>query len=83
LELIYVLSFLIVLAIEVAGIDQNIAKYFAGIAGFLFMLGRFIGTFLMKTLNPTILLFIVALISMILSLTMYIGSRNHDVVCDD
>ena len=47
------------------------------------MLGRFIGTFLMKTLNPTILLFIVALISMILSLTMYIGSRNHDVVCDD
>ncbi|MGH2623253.1 MAG: glucose/galactose MFS transporter, partial [Sphingobacterium sp.] len=56
-----------------AGIDPNNAKYFAGIAGLLFMLGRFIGTFLMRTLNPTILLFIAALICTILSLICILG----------
>lgn len=68
-----VLSFLIVFATEVAGVDPKNAKYFAGIAGLLFMLGRFIGTFLMRSLNPTKLLFISALISTILSLICVLG----------
>src|SRR5690606_2393820 len=68
-----VLSFLIVFATEVGGVDSKNAKYFAGIAGLLFMLGRFIGTFLMRTLNPTKLLFISALISTLLSLVCVLG----------
>ena len=68
-----VLSFLIVFATEVAGVDPNNAKYFAGIAGLLFMLGRFIGTFLMRTLNPIKLLFIAAIISTVLTLICILG----------
>lgn len=62
-----VLSFLIVFAVEVSGISAQDAKYYAGIAGLVFMLGRFIGTFLMRSIAPSRLLFIYAIIATLLT----------------
>lgn len=69
-----VLSFLIVFATEVSGISAQDAKYFAGIAGLVFMLGRFIGTFLMRSIAPSKLLFVYALIAILLTCVAIFGS---------
>lgn len=69
-----VLSFLIVFATEVSGISAQDAKYFAGVAGLVFMLGRFIGTFLMRSIAPSKLLFIYAVIAIILTCVTIFGS---------
>src|SRR5690606_8924299 len=62
-----VLSFLIVFAVEVSEIEAKDAKYYAGVAGLVFMLGRFIGTFFMKYITPSKLLFYYAMIAMVLT----------------
>jgi FHS family L-fucose permease-like MFS transporter len=69
-----VLSFLIVYAVEVSGIEAKDAKYYAGVAGLVFMLGRFIGTFFMKYIAPSKLLLIYAIISAGLTLICIFGT---------
>ena len=69
-----VLSFLIVYAVEVSGIEAKDAKYYAGVAGLVFMLGRFIGTFFMKYIAPSKLLLYYAIISAGLTLICIFGT---------
>lgn len=69
-----VLSFLIVFATEVSGIAGQDAKYYAGVAGLLFMLGRFIGTFLMRYIAPSRLLFLYAVFAGLLTCVSIFGS---------
>lgn len=69
-----VLSFLVLYATDVSGIAPSAAKYFAGIAGLAFMLGRFIGTFFMKYIAPAKLLLIYAVCAIILSFVVIYGS---------
>lgn len=71
-----VLSFLIVFATEVSGIEAKDAKYYAGVAGLLFMLGRFIGTFFMRYIAPSKLLLYYALISIALTLVCVFASGS-------
>ncbi|GAA4137608.1 L-fucose:H+ symporter permease [Sphingobacterium kyonggiense] len=69
-----VLSFIIVFATEVAGIKAFDAKDYAAIAGLLFMIGRFVGTFLMRYILPSKLLFIYGAISAVLTLAVIFSS---------
>lgn len=63
-----VLSFLVMFATDVAGIAPAEAKYYSGAAGLAFMVGRFVGTFFMRYVAPTRLLFIYALVASALTL---------------
>lgn len=51
---------------KTAGIDEKSASFYLAVALFCFMIGRFIGTFLMKYISPNILLAIYALANIIL-----------------
>ena len=57
-----IMSFLILYATRAAGISEKQASWYAGAAGLAFMLGRFVGTFLMKYVKPPVLLFIYAMV---------------------
>jgi FHS family L-fucose permease-like MFS transporter len=62
-----VFSFFILYATEAAGIDRQTAAWYAGFGvGLAFMLGRFVGTFLMKFYKPSNLLAIYSIASMLL-----------------
>lgn len=69
-----ILSFLVMFAADVAGVAPSQAKYYAGIAGLAFMLGRFIGTFFMRYIAPLRLLFIYSLITILLTFIVIYGS---------
>lgn len=69
-----VLSFLVMFATDVAGVAPSEASKYAGVAGLAFMLGRFIGTFFMRYIAPTRLLFIYAAISILLTFVVIYGS---------
>lgn len=69
-----VLSFLIVYAVEVSGIEARDAKYYAGVAGLMFMLGRFVGTFFMRYIAPAKLLLYYGAISALLTLLCIFGT---------
>ncbi len=69
-----VLSFLVLFATKAAGITEKEASYYAGIAGLVFMLGRFAGTFFMKFIAPPKLLTIYSLICILLSLVAIFGT---------
>lgn len=71
---IYVFSFLLVFAEDALGMSGQEGKYYAGLAGFLFMIGRFIGTFFMRYIQPVKLLTIYSLISIILCLVVIYGT---------
>lgn len=71
---IYIFSFLLVFAEDAINMKGQEAKYYAGVAGFLFMIGRFAGTFLMKYVSPQKLLMIYSIISIILSIWVVAGS---------
>lgn len=71
---IYVLSFLFVFAEDAINMSGQEAKYYAGLAGFLFMAGRFIGTFFMRFIAPAKLLAIYSLISCLLCFVVIYGS---------
>lgn len=71
---VYVFSFLLVYATDVVGITGQVAKYYVGIAGLLFMLGRFVGTFFMRYLAPNKLLAIYSLIAIVLTGIVIFGS---------
>lgn len=71
---IYVLSFLFVFAEDALDMSGQEAKYYAGLAGFLFMAGRFIGTFFMRFISPAKLLAIYSLISCLLCFIVIYGT---------
>ncbi len=59
-------SFFIRFAEHVAGIDEKPAAYFLSAALLGFMIGRFVGTFLMKYIAPSTLLVIYSVINVVL-----------------
>ena len=62
-----VFSFFILYATEAAGIDRQTAGWYAGFGvGLAFMVGRFVGTFLMKFYKPSSLLAIYSIVSILL-----------------
>ncbi len=69
-----VMSFLVLFATKAAGITEKQASYYAGVAGLVFMLGRFVGTFFMKYIAPPKLLTLYSLICISLSLVTIFGS---------
>lgn len=71
---IYVFSFLLVFAEDAIDMKGQEGKYYAGVAGFLFMIGRFAGTFLMKYISPQKLLAVYSVISVILTIWVIFGS---------
>ncbi|WP_270087182.1 L-fucose:H+ symporter permease [Sphingobacterium sp. SYP-B4668] len=71
---VYVFSFLLVFASDVTGITGQEGKYYLGVAGFLFMVGRFIGTFFMKYMSANRLLIIYSIASCILCLVVVFGT---------
>ncbi|SIQ91259.1 MFS transporter, FHS family, L-fucose permease [Chryseobacterium sp. RU37D] len=71
---IYVFSFLLVFAEDAVNMKGQEAKYYAGVAGVLFMVGRFAGTFFMKHISPQKLLGIYSVISIVLTIWIVIGS---------
>jgi FHS family L-fucose permease-like MFS transporter len=72
-----VTSFFIRMAISGGGVDEKTAGYYLGIYGVLFMVGRFLGTFIMKYLAPAKLLSIYAAMCILLSLVaVYADGKN-------
>lgn len=69
-----VLSFLILFATKAAGITEKQASYYSGVAGLAFMIGRFVGTSLMRYVQPPKLLAIYSVACMLLSLVTIFGS---------
>ncbi len=69
-----VLSFLILFATRAAGVTEKEASWYSGVAGLAFMLGRFLGTFLMKYIDPPKLLSIYSVLCILLSLITIFGS---------
>lgn len=70
---VYVFSFLLVFAEDALQMAGQDAKYYAGLAGLLFMIGRFVGTFFMRYLAPYKLLMLYSIMSMLLSLVVIFG----------
>lgn len=68
-----VTSFLILYAEKVIGITEKQASYYSGIAGLLFMIGRFAGTFFMQFIAPPKLLRIYAVICVALCFELIFG----------
>jgi FHS family L-fucose permease-like MFS transporter len=67
-------SFFVRIAQKEAGLDEKTAAYYLGIYGFLFMMGRFSGTFFLKFVKDYILLSIYCVISVFLCLVAIYGS---------
>jgi FHS family L-fucose permease-like MFS transporter len=72
-----VTSFFVRMAISGGGVDEKTAGYYLGIYGILFMVGRFLGTFIMKYLAPAKLLSVYAAMCILLSLVaVYADGKN-------
>jgi len=69
-----VTSFFVRIAQKEAGLDEKTAAYYLGIYGFLFMVGRFSGTFFLKFVKDYVLLSIYCVISIFLCLVAIYGS---------
>ena len=69
-----VTSFFIRIAQQGAGLDEKTAAYYLGIYGFLFMAGRFIGTFFLRFVKDYILLSIYCVISILLCVVAIYGT---------
>ncbi|MGO4771193.1 L-fucose:H+ symporter permease [Flavobacterium sp. W22_SRS_FK3] len=67
-------SFFIRIAQQGAGLDEKTAGYYLGIYGFLFMAGRFIGTFFLKFIKDSVLLSIYCVASILLCLVAIYGT---------
>jgi MFS transporter, FHS family, L-fucose permease len=61
-----VTSFFIRMAYQGGGLDEKTAGYYLGVYGFLFMAGRFAGTFFLRFIAPQKLLSLYAAISVVL-----------------
>ena len=72
-----VTSFFIRMAISGGGVDEKTAGYYLGVYGLLFMAGRFIGTIIMRYIQPAKLLTIYALLCILLGfITIYADGKN-------
>jgi MFS transporter, FHS family, L-fucose permease len=72
-----VTSFFVRMAISGGGVDEKTAGYYLSVYGILFMVGRFIGTFLMRFVSPGKLLSIYAAACILLSLVaVYADGKN-------
>jgi MFS transporter, FHS family, L-fucose permease len=72
-----VTSFFVRMAISGGGVDEKTAGYYLGIYGILFMVGRFLGTFIMKYLAPAKLLSTYAAMCILLCLVaVYADGKN-------
>ena len=70
-------SFFVRMAISGGGVDEKTAGYYLGVYGLLFMAGRFIGTIIMRNIQPAKLLSIYALLCIILSfIAIYAEGEN-------
>lgn len=69
-----VTSFFIRIAQQGAGLDEKTAAYYLGIYGFLFMAGRFIGTFFLRFVKDYVLLSIYCVISILLCVVAIYGT---------
>lgn len=69
-----VTSFFIRIAQQGAGLDEKTAGYYLGVYGFLFMAGRFIGTFFLRYVKDYILLSIYCMLCILLCLVAIYGS---------
>ncbi|WP_281232993.1 L-fucose:H+ symporter permease [Flavobacterium gelatinilyticum] len=67
-------SFFVRIAQKEAGLDERTAAYYLSVYGFLFMMGRFSGTFLLKFVKDYILLSIYCIISIFLCLVAIYGT---------
>ena len=67
-------SFFIRIAEKGAGLDEKTAAYYLVVYGFLFMAGRFIGTFFLRFVKDSVLLSIYCVISAFLCLIAIYGS---------
>jgi len=67
-------SFLILFATRAANITEKEAAYYSSASGLAFMIGRFVGTFLMKYIQPPRLLALYAIICILLCLVTIFGS---------
>ncbi|WP_051959868.1 L-fucose:H+ symporter permease [Sphingobacterium sp. ML3W] len=74
-----ILSFMVLYATEVAGIAPMDAAKYASFTGLAFMLGRFVGTFFMKYIQPLKLLTLYAIICIGLSFIVIYGSGELTV----
>ncbi|WP_400263344.1 L-fucose:H+ symporter permease [Sphingobacterium sp. SG20118] len=74
-----ILSFMVLYATEVAGIAPMDAAKYASFTGLAFMLGRFVGTFFMKYIQPLKLLTLYAIICIGLSFIVIYGSGQLTV----
>jgi FHS family L-fucose permease-like MFS transporter len=66
-------SFFIRMAQQGANVDEKTAGYYLGIYGFLFMLGRFVGTFLLRFLSSRKLLILFTAFALLLCLVAILG----------
>jgi FHS family L-fucose permease-like MFS transporter len=72
-----VTSFFVRMAISGGGVDEKTAGYYLGVYGLLFMLGRFIGTVLMRYISPAKLLALYSVLCILLSLiSIYADGKN-------
>lgn len=72
-----VTSFFVRMAISGGGVDEKTAGYYLGVYGLLFMSGRFIGTIIMRYIQPAKLLAIYALLCILLScVAIYADGKN-------
>lgn len=69
-----VASFFIKMATTTAGLEEDTAAKYLGFFGLAFMLGRFVGTFLMQYIQPRKLLIAYATINILLSLLAITGT---------
>jgi FHS family L-fucose permease-like MFS transporter len=69
-----VASFFIKMATTTAGLEEDTAAKYLGFFGLAFMLGRFVGTFLMQYVQPRKLLIAYATINILLSLLAITGT---------
>ncbi|QNL52277.1 L-fucose:H+ symporter permease [Olivibacter sp. SDN3] len=74
-----VTSFFIRMAQQGAGVDEKTAGYYLGVYGFLFMLGRFVGTLLMRFIKAGHLLMTYAIIAMGLCTIAVLGQGIYVV----
>jgi len=69
-----VTSFFIRMAQQGAGVDEKTAGYYLGVYGLLFMVGRFVGTFLLRYTTANRLLALYAVICTVLAAIAVLGS---------
>lgn len=69
-----VTSFFIRMAQQGAGVDEKTAGYYLGVYGLLFMVGRFVGTFLLRYTTANRLLALYALVCTVLAAIAVLGS---------